>query len=79
MTTSKLARVLVVSTVPAALSLGGTAYARESGDPPAPGGVTQPDPQPTPDPDPAPDPEPTTPEPDSGDGIPDSWSDPAPW
>jgi hypothetical protein len=30
MTTSKLARVLVISTVLAALSLGGTAYARRA-------------------------------------------------
>jgi hypothetical protein len=84
MTTSKLARVLVISTVLAALSLGGTAYAQESDDPPAQGGVTQPDPGPTPDPEPAPtsgtsakpQTQATTPKPDPADGIPDSWSEP---
>jgi hypothetical protein len=60
MTASKLARVLAVSVVLAALSLGGTAHAQESDDPPAQGGVTQPDPDPQPDPgtEPTPDPEP---------------------
>ena len=60
MTASKLARVLAISVVLAALSLGGTAHAQESDDPPAQGGVTQPDPgtEPAPDPgtEPAPDP-----------------------
>ena len=60
MTASKLARILAISVVLTALSLGGVANAQESGDPPTPGGVTQPDPQPTPDPEPTPpDPEPT--------------------
>ncbi|HVG65034.1 MAG TPA: hypothetical protein VND02_03050, partial [Actinomycetota bacterium] len=46
MTASKLARVLAISVVLAALSLSGTAHAQESDDPPAQGGVTQPDPDP---------------------------------
>jgi hypothetical protein len=64
MTASNLARILAISVLLAALSLGGIANAQESDDPPAPGGVTQPDPQPdpgtepTPDPEPAPDPQP---------------------
>jgi hypothetical protein len=41
MTASKLARVLAISLVLAALSLGGTAHVQESDDPPAQGGVTQ--------------------------------------
>ena len=67
MTASKLARVLAISVVLAALSLGGTAHAQESDDPPAQGGVTQPDPDPQPDPgtEPAPDPG-TEPAPDPG-------------
>ena len=70
MTASKLARVLAISVVLAALSLGGTAHAQESDDPPAQGGVTQPDPDPQPDPgtQPAPDPEP----------APDPGTQPAP-
>jgi hypothetical protein len=60
MTASKLARILAISVVLTALSMGGVANAQESDDPPTPGGVTQPDPQPTPDPEPAPpDSEPT--------------------
>ena len=45
MTASKLARILAISVVLAALSLGSVANAQESDDPPTPGGVTQPDPR----------------------------------
>jgi hypothetical protein len=80
MTASKLARVLAISVVLAALSLGGTAHAQESDDPPAQGGVTQPDPDPQPDPgtEPAPDPG-TEPAPDPGtEPAPDPGTEPAP-
>jgi hypothetical protein len=62
MTASQLARVLAISVVLAALSLGGTAHAQESDDPPPQGGVTQPDPDPQPDPgtEQTPDPDPGT-------------------
>jgi hypothetical protein len=60
MTVSKLARVLAISVVLAALSLGGVANAQESGDPSQPAGITQSDPsQPQ---DPAPPEDPGTPE-----------------
>jgi hypothetical protein len=78
MTASKLARILAISVVLAALSLGGVANAQESDDPPAPGGVTQPDPQPTPAPESTPDPQPTPdPEP-TPDPAPTPDPEPAP-
>lgn len=43
---SKLARVLVLGAMLAAMGLGGTAHAQDSDDPPQPTGVTQQDPSP---------------------------------